>query len=648
MPDVASHRRVRVEPEVSGISYQFSRFRRWVGRRFALQLSAIPLVIVVCTILIMLDGYHSWGLRTQDLAEAGKETANLAESLGQQAEDTMRTADMSIIGSVQRLEIDGTGSNTLEKLRQIMVARLAAFPALASFVIADAAGKCLMIDLPAVPADCSLAGTAGYEFHRTHEDRGPHLSAPERAIGSDTWVIPLSRRFNGPDGSFAGIVVTGISIPYFTHYYDTFNIGQHGSIALALTDGHLLVRRPYVDLDVPRTLLSGTVFRSSLAPGSMGVSRIKSSIDGVMRLTSYRRMEDYPLFIAAGESMDDILASWRATLWSRLALIAGLVALVGILGARLTGQIRKHERIERAYRLLAENSADVIMWIGPDSKRIYVSPSVRDLTGYEPDELIRGSHGELVHPNDRAEWKASVARSLKSGKTQTIYRMTRKDGSSVWVEATRRRLPDGGFVSTTRDVSARKQAEDQLAEANRRLEVLARQDGLTGLANRRQFDETLEAEFRRAIRDKTPLSLIMIDVDRFKAFNDSYGHPAGDHCLTRIALVLGDTANRPADLAVRYGGEEFALLLPNTSRAGALAIAERARCSVRSLEIEHRDTPEKIVTISLGVAWLVPGHGQNEARDLVKAADVALYDSKARGRDMVSSVTAPAEATVVR
>jgi diguanylate cyclase (GGDEF)-like protein len=110
---------------------------------------------------------------------------------------------------------------------------------------------------------------------------------------------------------------------------------------------------------------------------------------------------------------------------------------------------------------------------------------------------------------------------------------------------------------------------------------------------------------------------------------------------------LRDIANRPADLSVRYGGEEFALLLPNTLSAGALAIAERARCAVRALEIEHHDTPEKIVTISLGVAWLVPGHGKNEARDLVKAADVALYESKARGRDMVSCVTAPAEATAV-
>ena len=626
------------------ISHRLSQLREWVRRRLPPQLGAIPLVIVVCMILIMLDGYHSWGLRVRDLAEARKETANLAQSLGQQAEDTMRTADLTLIGSAQRLEIDGTGPDTLEKLRQIMMARLVAFPVLANFVVVDAAGKCLMINLPAIPADCSLASTANYEFHRAHEDPGPHLSAPERATGSDTWVIPLSRRFNSPDGSFGGMVVTGISIPYFTRYYDTFDIGSSASIALALADGTLLVRRPYVDLTPGLSLRSGVVFRDYLSQNSIGIVKIKSSIDGVTRLTSYRRMEAYPLVITVGESMGDILAHWWATFWSRLALTAGLVALVGFLGVRFTAQIRARERVEKAYQLLAENSTDVIIRVGPNLERIYVSPSGRDLTGFDPSELPAGPQGGLIHPDDRPAWKASFASPSSTGLTQATFRLARKDGSYVWVEATRRQLPDGGFISSTRDISARKEAEDRLAEATRQLEVLARKDGLTGLANRRQFDETLETEIRRAIRENTPLSLIMIDVDRFKAFNDKYGHPGGDRCLRRIALALIDVANRPADLVARYGGEEFALLLPNTSESGALALAERARCEVRSLAIVHCEAPEKIVTISLGVAWLVRG---DEAEDLVKAADLALYASKAGGRDTVSSMTAPAEAVVV-
>jgi diguanylate cyclase (GGDEF)-like protein/PAS domain S-box-containing protein len=625
------------------LSHRLTRLRQSVGRRLSLQLGAIPFVILVCAILIALDGYHIWGLRARDLAEARKETANLAQSLGQQAEDTVRTADITLVGTVQRLEIDGTGPDTLKGLRQIIMARLVAFPALASFVVADADGKCLIINLPTVPDNCSLARVADYEYHRSHEDQGPHLSAPERALGSGTWVVPLSRRFNHRDGSFAGIAVTGISIPYFTRYYGTFDIGQNGSIALALADGALLVRRPYVEPDVARTLQNGAVFRGPPSKNSIGIVKITSSIDGITRLTSYRRMEAYPLVITVGESMGDILAPWQATLWSRLALTAGLVALVGFLGVRLTAQIRERDRVEKVYRLLAENSTDVIIRVGPNLERIYVSPSGRDLTGFEPSELPAGPQGGLIHPDDRPAWKASFASPSSTGLTQATFRLARKDGSYVWVEATRRQLPDGGFISSTRDISSRKEAEDRLAEATRQLEVLARKDGLTRLANRRQFDETLEAEFRRAIRENTPLSLIMIDVDRFKAFNDKYGHPGGDRCLRRIALALMDVANRPADLSARYGGEEFALLLPNTSEAGALAIAERARCAVRSLEIEHPEAPEKIVTISLGVAWLLPGHGRNEAEDLVKAADVALYTSKAEGRDMVSSISAPAE-----
>jgi diguanylate cyclase (GGDEF)-like protein/PAS domain S-box-containing protein len=287
------------------------------------------------------------------------------------------------------------------------------------------------------------------------------------------------------------------------------------------------------------------------------------------------------------------------------------------------------------------------MRVGPNLERIYVSPSGRDLTGFEPSELPTGPQGGLIHPDDRPAWKASFAFPSSTGLTQSTFRLARKDGSYVWVEATRRQLPDGGFISSTRDISARKEAEDRLAEANRQLEVLARKDGLTGLANRRQFDETLEAEFRRAIREKTSLSLIMIDVDRFKDFNDCYGHPAGDRCLLRTAHALTDIANRPADLSARYGGEEFAILLPNTSEGGALVIAERARCAVRSLGIEHRANPEKIVTISLGVSSLVAGRGGIEAADLVKSADIALYASKAKGRDRVSSSTAAPEAIAV-
>jgi diguanylate cyclase (GGDEF)-like protein len=179
-------------------------------------------------------------------------------------------------------------------------------------------------------------------------------------------------------------------------------------------------------------------------------------------------------------------------------------------------------------------------------------------------------------------------------------------------------------------------AEQKLAELNRRLEELARLDGLTGLTNRRAFDETLQNELRRSVRTKSPLSLFLVDVDRFKAFNDAYGHPAGDDCLKSIAGLLRKTLRRPADTAARYGGEEFVAILPDTSLEGAFELAETLRGAVAGLNLEHIGSEKGIVTVSIGISTYDGDGGlASSAADLVKTADDALYEAKASGRDRV-------------
>lgn len=176
----------------------------------------------------------------------------------------------------------------------------------------------------------------------------------------------------------------------------------------------------------------------------------------------------------------------------------------------------------------------------------------------------------------------------------------------------------------------------QLRAANRQLAELAERDPLTGLANRRIFEERLALEWKRAQRDCRSLSLILVDVDFFKRYNDRYGHPAGDRCLIQIAELLEAAGRRAGDLAVRYGGEEFALLLPGTDRPGAERIAEKLRQDVLALGIEHADNPVGLVSISLGVASTRPHCSTAETRShLVKTADVALYEAKAGGRNRV-------------
>lgn len=175
----------------------------------------------------------------------------------------------------------------------------------------------------------------------------------------------------------------------------------------------------------------------------------------------------------------------------------------------------------------------------------------------------------------------------------------------------------------------------RLQEANHELQRLALLDGLTRIANRRCFNSQLEQEWRRLAREQKPLSLILCDIDYFKRFNDSYGHPAGDECLIQVAQALVRASRRPADLVARYGGEEFAVILPNTAQEGAVRVAEGMRRRVQQLKIPHQASEVSAhLTLSLGVATIIPAPDASY-EPLLKAADEALYQAKLNGRDRV-------------
>jgi diguanylate cyclase (GGDEF)-like protein/PAS domain S-box-containing protein len=182
-------------------------------------------------------------------------------------------------------------------------------------------------------------------------------------------------------------------------------------------------------------------------------------------------------------------------------------------------------------------------------------------------------------------------------------------------------------VQTLRDLT-----DEKLAQAA--LEQLAIRDGLTGLANRRCFDDTLHAEWSRALRQHQPLSLLMVDVDNFKAYNDAHGHLGGDECLKRIATAVASEM-RANDLVARYGGEEFAVILPNQSLKGAASVAERIRTRVEQLQLPNRITPGQNVTVSIGAATAIASP-ENSASELVAIADAALYRAKHMGRNRIS------------
>jgi PAS domain S-box-containing protein len=209
---------------------------------------------------------------------------------------------------------------------------------------------------------------------------------------------------------------------------------------------------------------------------------------------------------------------------------------------------------EARYRLLAEFATDIVFQLDRDLVRRYVSPACREILGYEPEELVGVKAAGAAHPDD-AEALLGVLRSLISGeqdRASMSCRMRHRNGHWLWVDAEFRLLRDSqramptGILVSLRDVSKRKEAEDRLEEDNRKLASEAARDGLTGLLNRRSFDEALKREFRRSKRESKPLGLVMLDIDKFKSFNDLYGHPAGDACLRAVRPRSPDCCSAPA------------------------------------------------------------------------------------------------------
>jgi diguanylate cyclase (GGDEF)-like protein/PAS domain S-box-containing protein len=302
---------------------------------------------------------------------------------------------------------------------------------------------------------------------------------------------------------------------------------------------------------------------------------------------------------------------------------------------------RRLEKIASLHTLVTENSRDIILLTDFDGIPRYISPAVHALTGWRPGETMERGFADIVHAEDQAKIEQLIRGLREGAETGTIeYRVRKQGGGDVWVEGSFRVICDpktnvrSGILQTVRDITERKVAERIVQDAYRALEALAATDSLTGLANRRSFDQALNHEWRRGLREQRPLSLLMIDADLFKAYNDEYGHPRGDLCLKQIAEAVREVISRPGDLVARLGGEEFVVILPETESDGAMQLSEEICEEMRRRRLSHNGSPIGMVTVSVGCATMVPAFGQH-AVNLIELADSALYEAKRRGRNQV-------------
>ena len=295
------------------------------------------------------------------------------------------------------------------------------------------------------------------------------------------------------------------------------------------------------------------------------------------------------------------------------------------------------KRISRYDRLLFEKTVIGLALCRLNGDLVDVNSAYAALIGRSIEDTLRLSYWEIT-PEKYASQEASQLESIeKSGRygpyeKEYIHARghlvpVRLSGQIVEIDG------DQYLWSSVEDITERKQAEAELARLYKEVEQLSLLDGLTGIANRRMFDLTLDREWGHAKRDKAPLSLILLDIDFFKEYNDHYGHLQGDECLKRVAKALQGITKRTMDLVGRYGGEEFVFILPETNTMNACLLAEQCISAIKQLKIPHiRSTISDVVTLSAGVSTLVPV-GETPSSALIEYADKLLYKAKQNGRN---------------
>lgn len=509
--------RKRPEPQIESSDEAFSPQAVRAGAALRLTVSFMLVVIIA---FLAVEGWRTWRDYRAAFASARDSVTNLARATAQHAEDTIRQVDVVTAALAERVEGDGLQNLDVPRIHKLLVQQAAIMPQLHGLFIYGPDGQWLVTDKEVIPEMANNADRDYFQYHRTHEDRGVRIGDVVKSRSTNDLIIPVSRRLNNPDGSFAGVLLGTVKVSYFVDYYGDFKIDDKGALVLATRSGTILVRRPFVASVIGKSLVNSVIFRNYLPTSNQGVAEAKAVVDDTERLYGYRALTTYPLVVEAGLSRESIIAPWRRDLLKTGLVLICLIAILVGFGLIVLSQLR--------------------------------------------------------------------------------YRMT---------------------------------MEKQIRSAHQAMRDMALTDSLTGLGNRRRLDIALADELRLARRQGSSLALIMLDVDYFKRFNDRYGHAAGDDCLRAIAAAIGQTIKRPGDLAVRYGGEEFTVLLPNTDSAGAAKVAQQILEAVRALHIEHGDHPLGLVTVSAGVTTSQPSGEDVTPAMLIKAADAFLYLAKNTGRN---------------
>jgi diguanylate cyclase (GGDEF)-like protein len=621
-------------------------FRRLHAYKFRGLLWA-ALGFIALTTLAM--GYTVWQLRSDAIDDAYKDTGNIATVLSEQIAQTVRAIDLVLTDIQDRIAL--LGVRTPDDLRRIMSAetghallkgRIDRFPLADVISIVDSNGRLVSTSRawPASPID--LSDRDYFHHFKGSEDRRTYISFPlaNRVTGLPTvfFVKPIR------DGSNAllGLVAVGVPIARFRHIYETVGLLGDQGFMLSRLDGTILVRYPDADSRIGEKIPSFSPWYAAVAQGG-GRFQSRGSFIPDVRLVSVRLVSGYPLATSVGIPETAALAPWR----QRSAFIAVGTLLAMICSFFLLSAIANQVRLLKASEIsLAAKSSELeiakaqtdaavnnitqgISMFDATQRLVVCNQRYLEIYGLSPDVVkpgctlqeileFRKSRGSFA--KDPSAYVAESGAQVRRGK-RFVHTATLPDGRIIAVAANP--TSDGGWVATHEDITERHRAEALIAH-------MARHDGLTGLLNRVEFEQKMSEALNRLSRHGESFALLMFDLDKFKAVNDTLGHPAGDALLRTVADRLR-SCTRELDAVARLGGDEFAILQTHVEEP------EQAARLLANRLLDAIDQPIVLggqrvrVGLSIGIA-LAPKDG-SDIDELLKRADIALYRTKAAGRN---------------
>jgi diguanylate cyclase (GGDEF)-like protein len=631
-----------VSGTAAGVVIQAFRLRRlWWAAILLLSISAGAVIWTI------------WQLRADAISAAVSETGNIASVLADQLSRSLKSTDTVLLEIKRSVEAPGIESPAAfqtvfdrREFPEMLANYLAQLPQVFSIAIADREGQIVISTVGRTATRFNVSGRDFFWKARDRRDGQMTISIPAINRINDKKTIVFSRRLEDSKGNFVGIVLAGVNTKYFEDIYGAIQSVHSLLFTLLDPDGIILFRHPDGADAAGKALSNKAIWLDALAKGDGGF-RVFGQADGSTRYVSIRKVPEYPLIVDISVTEATTLAIWRQRaaaiglgsaifLLFSIYLLRAMTRQVRLLSNSEASLAQKSRQLDAA---LNNMSQGVAMFDG--RQRLIISNTqLAKIYRLTPEQTQPGTSFRAILearaavgsvPGDVPNFVTdSLNQVSRVGLSHSLYEL--RDGRTVSVSL--QAMDGGGWVSIHQDITAQKRIEAEL-------ERLARHDALTGLANRSLFAEKAGAALARMRRHGETFSVLMLDLDRFKTVNDSFGHPVGDALLREIARRLLNTA-REVDCVARFGGDEFAVLQApcKDQKAGVVALSDRILVAVT--EPYGVNGRKLILETSIGIA-LAPQDG-DDVDALVKHADLALYRAKTEGRNRYCFFTAAMEA----